>query len=98
MSKKFTILFLSMAFISNMFAQRDDTTRLNEVIVIRPYEPTVSDAFKISSFPKIQESVVPVPNIQYSIIKKQIPTSFEVEPIKPAKIKGDKISSWIGHT
>jgi len=64
----------------------------NEVTVIAAYEPTISDAFKINFNPLIRDSSYQQAKFNYSIQSKKIPTSFQLEPIKPAKIVGEPIS------
>ena len=64
----------------------------NEVTVIASYEPTISDAFKLNFNPGIKDSTYEQPNFSYTIQSKKIPTSFMLEPIKPAKIVGEPIT------
>lgn len=67
----------------------EDTLRTKEdIIIIKGYKPSVSDAYKIGSNPSIEDSVIPAPKIKYSTIKKQIETPFNIDPIKPARMKG----------
>lgn len=91
MSKISYILLLSLFVCGTTYAQ-DDTLRTEEVYIFREYEPTVSDAYKISTFPKIQDKALEAPEIKYSSLVKQVPTSFEVEPIKAARMKGDALN------
>jgi hypothetical protein len=93
MKNKFLYILLGLfCFVGGSYAQRDDTLKTDEVYIYREYEPTVSDAFKISSFPSIEDKVIDAPQIKYSTIKKQVPTSFSIEPIKPARMKGDRLT------
>ncbi len=48
---------------------------------------------KMSNNPSIEDSVIPAPAIRYSVIKKQLPTFFEVDPIKPARMKGEPLNT-----
>lgn len=77
-------------FSSQAYCQINDDK--NEVTVIASYEPTISDAFKINFNPGIKDSVYEQPTFNYSIQSKKIPTSFMLEPIKPAKIVGEPIT------
>ena len=77
-------ILIGVVSFSSVFAQTEDTLTANEVYIFKEYEPTVSDAFKISSFPSIQDKAIEAPEIKYSTLKKQVPTSFDVEPIKAA--------------
>ena len=85
------LLMLSFGFVSNnTFSQIDDNK--NEVTVIASYEPTISDAFKINFNPNIKDSVFELPKFTYGIQPIQIPTTFQIDPIKPAKIIGEPIT------
>jgi hypothetical protein len=88
---KKTIILLLLAFISvNTYAQLDDNR--NEVTVVAAYEPTISDALKINFSPVVKDSVFEKPQMKYGIQSVKIPTSFQIEPIKPAKIVGEPIT------
>ncbi len=57
-----------------------------DVIVIKPYEPTISDAFKINSLPVIDDSVTVTPTYNYSILPVRIDIDYQPKEIKPAKM------------
>lgn len=57
-----------------------------EVEVVKPYEPIVSDAYKINILPKINDSVVIKPAFNYSIVPAMIRTDYQVNPINAAKM------------
>ncbi len=57
-----------------------------DVIVIKPYEPTISDAFKINSLPEIDDSVTAIPSFNYSILPVRIDIEYKPKEIKPAKM------------
>jgi hypothetical protein len=57
-----------------------------EVFVVRPYEPTLSDASKISVMPVPEEVETPIPSFTYKITPTPIETRFEMTPIKPARM------------
>ena len=57
-----------------------------DVIVIKPYEPTISDAFKMNSLPVIDDSVTIAPSFNYSILPVRIDIDFKPKAIKPAKM------------
>jgi hypothetical protein len=63
-----------------------------EVKVIKPYEPTISDAFKITPLPVIKDTIKIVPEFDYSIKTIPVETTFDIEPIKPAKMIGEPLS------
>jgi len=60
-----------------------------EVTVVAPYEPTISDASKINLTPSLSLSKPETTPLSYSIHSFVVPTFFQVEPIKPANIAGE---------
>jgi hypothetical protein len=56
-----------------------------EVYVVRPYEPTLSDAAKYNFLPAVNELETTIPKFQYSITPRRLENSFEPDPIKAAK-------------
>lgn len=89
LKKIFTLIFTITAFYG--FSQTDE--KLNqEVEVIREYTPTISDAFKLNELPVIKDSARIEPAFLYSIESKQIPTEFQTEPVKPAKMIDEPLS------
>lgn len=65
---------------------------VKEVQVVKPYEPTISDAFKITHLPKITDTVKIVPQIKYLLHTKPMKVKYDVEPIKPAKMVGEPLT------
>jgi hypothetical protein len=85
---KYLILAFSV-FIGNtvtLFAQTE------EIKVVAPYEPTISDAFKINFNPTINDSIVEVPDLIYIITPHRLNTSLQVEPINAAKMIGEPLT------
>lgn len=79
---KITLPALLLFFMYSIPAQ--DISR--DVIVVKPYEPTLSDAFKINTLPVIDDTVTITPTFNYSILPVIIKTEFEPEEINPAKM------------
>ncbi len=88
-NKIFFLLCIGM-FTTNAYSQKDDNK--NEVTVIAAYEPTISDAFKINFTPTTKDSVFEQLPFHYGIQSIKIPTTYQIEPIKPAKIVGEPIT------
>lgn len=63
-----------------------------EVKVVKPYEPVISDAFKISELPKLEDTISVVPEFEYDIMPKQFETSFIPKSIKPARLISEPLS------
>ena len=62
-----------------------------QVEVVKPYEPAVSDAFKISLLPRITDTIRILPDFQYSIFPTPITSDFTVEPISPARMSSESL-------
>ena len=85
----FIAMFAILLLVSTIsFAQKLDTTT---IVTIKPYDPVLSDAFKIKDYPTIQDTDKVIPKLSYSFINKQVPVDFQVENILPAKIKGEPL-------
>lgn len=70
-----------------------------EVYVVRPYEPTLSDAVKISFLPENKDVQFSTPQFEYSVSPKRLDNGFEPDPIKPAKTMASSLpkiyNSWL---
>ena len=77
-------------FITNFgFAQKElspDTFK-----VVKEYQPTLIDANKIDFEPVLDDDLKIQLDLKYSFINKQLPVSFQVDRIEPAKIKGEPL-------
>ncbi len=82
----FAIVLFANFVSFNIKAQNQD------VIIIDPYKPTISDAFKINDNPKIVDSVFEKSPLIYNINPKLFPTTFNPDPIKPAKMIGEPLT------
>ena len=63
-----------------------------EIIVVQPYKPALSDAYKINVLPTISDTINIRPDFDYSIQPKKIETGFEVRPINAAKLVGEPLT------
>jgi hypothetical protein len=59
--------------------------------VVKEYQPILIDADKISFEPEIDDDLKIELDLDYSFINKQVPVSFQVESISPARIKGEPL-------
>jgi hypothetical protein len=78
-------------FSMTVFAQKDTLGSL-VIIGVGDYKPTVVDANKISNNPEVVDSTVKINVGPYSINSKKINTSFDIDPIVPAKIEGEPLT------
>lgn len=79
------ILIVLILFVSCSLAYSQNPIK-KEVEVVKPYEPVVSDAHKISILPKINDTVTIKPVIQYNILPTMMNTEYQVNPINAAKM------------
>lgn len=75
--------FLSPA--ASLYAQDSDLNK--ELILIRPYEPSVTDAQKISTLPNLNDTFSVKPLFEPSIRSRRIDTRLDVNPISAAKLQ-----------
>ena len=59
-----------------------------EIVVVKPYEPSLSDAFKINVLPRVSDSISIRPDFNYSIEPRKFETAFHVRPISAANLVG----------
>lgn len=69
-----------------------DVTDNEEITVVAPYQPTVSDAFKINISPRIPDENLVKPKFTYQPIHKTLILKTQLEPIVPARIEGESVS------
>lgn len=65
---------------------------VKEVQVVKPYEPSISDAYKLTHLPKITDTIKTIPEIKYILQTKPMNVGYSVTPIKPAKMVGEPLS------
>lgn len=80
------LIFSSFA----LFAQDKDLDT-QEVNVIEQFIPKVTPARKITDIPKVVDTIKDEKKIYYSTLTNQYQTSYKIDTIKAAKIKGEPI-------
>ena len=75
-------LFFTIPF--RLFSQEDHVNK--SVHVIREYNPTVSDAFKINDMPSASDTLKANPVFRYQITGKPLVTPPEMVPLTPARL------------
>ena len=80
-------IILSAAGITG-WAQTDTTINKN-VVVVREYNPTISDANKINLVPEIQKPEIKTPTFSYSFFTHPLQTNFEIIPLTPASLSAE---------
>ncbi len=86
MKKIFSVLICIL--ISGVILQSKAQQINRDVVVVKPYEPSLSDAYKISVLPKIEDSASVTPKFDYSILPAKIDAPFELKPINAARMLG----------
>ncbi len=74
---------------SDLFGQRP--LEIDEIQVVAPYEPSISDAFKININPVIADTLSVDMDFNYSIQPKKILTRFVPEQLTPARMRGEPL-------
>ncbi len=93
MRQQIRLAFLFMVCLSQwvMAQERDTDIGTETVTVVRPYSPTVSDAFKIRSTPDLNDSIVlQKKKINYSIFSVPVASTFTPAKGKAARVKRSK--------
>ncbi|WP_190809517.1 TonB-dependent receptor [Flagellimonas sp. S3867] len=82
----FSILFLGLWGVG--LAQETDDIGTETVTVVKPYSPTVSDAFKIKSTPTLNDSIVlQKKKVDYSIFSVPVASTFTPAKGKASRVK-----------
>lgn len=86
----YTFLFVGISFAQNR-KQAIDTLDGQEVNVVKPYSPKVSDAFKVKEIPSIQEEAnAPKKKIVYNIFSIPVASTFTPAKGKAAAVEKAK--------
>ncbi|MDA3892256.1 MAG: hypothetical protein PF517_11390 [Salinivirgaceae bacterium] len=93
------IIIIAIAFLLALGNQTHGQENVNqEVKVIKPYEPVINDAFKISELPKIVDTNKVIPKFEYDIVTDKHATGFKPKPINPARLVSEPLSKlYYGH-
>jgi len=88
--RKLFITSLSILITGFSFAQaKKDTLKTEEIVVEKPYTPTISDAFKIKSNPTIENvSAIPKEKVTYSIFSIPVASTFTPSKGKAQNVEG----------
>lgn len=87
---KSKILFLAALFTMVQMSAQNQVLR-DSFVVVKSYKPTIAEGNRIGFNPVIEDTQKVIQDLKYSFITKQVPVSFEVEPISAAKIKGEPL-------
>ena len=79
-------LAIGLGGVKNALAQKQDSTINKQVEVVKAYRPSVSDAYKISPMPEIDDTTHFTPQFDYHIDSEPITTGFKSVPISAATV------------
>ncbi len=82
-------LFILLAAGQQANAQQDSTRLKQEVEVVKAYQPSISDAFKINDLPQIKDEKKDKPTFNYTINSQPVFSTFEVKPVQAAQMVGE---------
>ncbi len=89
---KSILLIVIMISFFGKAANAQQQAHSEEVTIIGSYKPSISKAHKININPEISDEDIKMPVLTYDINPKKMNTKIQLEPIKPAKISGDRKS------
>ncbi|NJK86258.1 MAG: hypothetical protein HC906_10085 [Bacteroidales bacterium] len=81
-------IFILLSYCS--FAQEIN----RNVVVVKPYEPSLSDAYKLSTLPRIEDTATISPEFNYSILPVRVDAPFDLKPINAAKMVGVPLEKY----
>ncbi|MGQ7869465.1 hypothetical protein [Sunxiuqinia sp. sy24] len=81
--------FLFTVLSCNLATAQQDSTLTQEVEVVKAYQPSVSDVFKINDIPKVKDEKRDKPVFDYKINAQPVFSTFEVEPVPAAEMVGE---------
>ncbi len=86
-SSAYILLILISIFVGPAaLAQRDSTELRKEVKVVKAYEPSISDAYKINDIPRINHEDSDKPTFDYQINSQPVFSTFTVDPVEAAQM------------
>ncbi len=99
--QKFLRIIVAFFITAHFFAgnvRAQDTLDFEEIKVIAPYEPAISDAFKIADSPVIEDTVRISKDLAYDITPVKLQTTFDIQPIDAARMRGEPLTKlYRGH-
>ncbi|MBN1118467.1 MAG: hypothetical protein JXA77_14745 [Bacteroidales bacterium] len=80
--------FSAILFISSIIVGQD----LSKVVVVESaYKPEIENSEKYGSMPALIDTAKTNINIEYSVLPSRLQTSYNIKPIKPAKLVGSPL-------
>lgn len=83
---------LGLILLFSFLAKAQEQLPSDTFRVVKEYKPSIIESKKIAFVPEIDDEPMKLETeLNYSFLSKQIPVSFEINPIAPAKIKGEPL-------
>ena len=79
------IIFVFSGYNKQLHSQTKPHTE--EITIIAPYQPSISDAIKIHLRPNIEAEEYKLPSLSYSIVPVKLSPDFQLSPIEPIEIE-----------
>lgn len=87
------IALVSFGSGTSLLAQ-DNTGLTQQINVVKAFQPTLSDAFKINASPAGDTNTYKNPVLKYALIPYSMAPIVDVEPVKPFKLKDEPIAKY----
>jgi len=81
----------SMLSATSFAQQKPNDITSDTIKSVADYTPFLNDAYKIKDNPTIQDTGKINPHLTYQFLDRQVLVDFAINPIKPAKIKGEPL-------
>jgi hypothetical protein len=84
------IIIVAVFLVMNMCLLAQETID-KEIVVVKPYEPVLSDAHKINLLPGIHDTATIKPIFTYVISPRKYETEYDIKPIKAATLVAEPL-------
>jgi len=92
-------ILITTLFLTSLFAFGQDKESLPEMEFehTKPYERVTKNAIKISENPVLENDTLVISPLNYTVLKKQEKSAYNIEKIKPAKIVDEPLTKLYKH-
>lgn len=87
---KFVYVLIGLLLLESTSLYSQDLIK-KEVKVVKPYEPSLSDVFKITHLPVLDDTLRFTPEYNYTISPRSFTPEYKLRPIRPAKMMGETL-------
>lgn len=91
-STKIILIFAALLCFMELQAQKEDTLEAGSVLIVKDFEPTISDANKLNRNPRIYDTLsIDKEEVSYEVLSQSMETEFSPKPLKAARLKGEPL-------